>query len=178
METARETISLGEFTHEMIVLYNLPNAGPGHLDEAGLCVLSAERVLHRPQEVVGLEDEEHLAVDLREHLRYLHHVLLRVLLYLSRLKLQNLWSSSVKLFCNSIARRIQPWKGRKLSYLGVLLTSLAVDSLAIPPVEIESQERPVTIHAKRPYNCPTPRMSQDRFSSSTSDFKTVVQKRA
>ena len=84
------------------VQYNLPNAGPGHLDEAGHCVLSAERVLHRPQEVVGLEDEDHLAVDLREHLCYLHEVLLRVPLYLIRLKLQNFWSTIVPFNCFAI----------------------------------------------------------------------------
>ena len=79
----------------------LPNARPGHLDESCHGVLGAERVLHRPQEVVGLEYEQHLAVDFGEHVRYLRHVLLRVLLDLVRLK-------DVKLKCQANGRIDNP----------------------------------------------------------------------
>ena len=66
--------------------HDIPDARLGHLDEPGHGVLGAEGVLHGAQEVVGLEDEQHLAVHLGHHVRDLNHVRLRVPLDLVGLK--------------------------------------------------------------------------------------------
>ena len=63
-----------------------PEASPGHLDEGLHGVAGAEGVLDGPEEVGGLEDEDHLSVDKSEDVGDLTDIALGVLLDLTALE--------------------------------------------------------------------------------------------